>query len=68
MDPCDGTNIPPNQNIPNRSGDDPHGYVRRSADGIGHMVSFLQPNGFINPCLSPGMLPEPCYSNNYPGP
>ncbi len=67
-DPCDGTAVPPNGNVPNRTGDDPHSYVRRAADGIMHIDSFLQNNGFIDQCESPGLDPEPCYSNNYPGP
>jgi hypothetical protein len=67
-DPCQGTDPPPNANVPNRSGDDPHGYPRRSIDGLTHVTDFLQPNGFILPCLGPGPSIRPCYANGWDGP
>jgi hypothetical protein len=68
----DGTATPPNENIApypaNGYGDDPHGYPRRSIDGLRHVEEFLQPNGFILPCTDPGPVLRPCYANGWTGP
>jgi hypothetical protein len=51
-------------------GCDPHGYPRRSLDGVTQAAQWLQPNGFIDQCvdLTPTPVPRPCYSNGYTGP
>ena len=51
-------------------GQDPHGYPRRSVDGLQHVKDFLQPNGsgFILPCVDPGPVIRPCYANGWTGP
>jgi hypothetical protein len=68
----DGTATPPNENVapyPSEGyGDDPHGYPRRSPDGLQHVSDFLQPNGFILPCTDPGPVLRPCYANGWTGP
>ena len=48
-------------------GEDPHGYPRRSVDGLQHIEDFLAPNGFILPC-GPGPALRPCYANGWTGP
>jgi hypothetical protein len=48
-------------------GCDPHGYPRRSLDGVTHDATWLQPNGYIDQCQS-GSVARPCYSNGYTGP
>lgn len=67
-----GTATPPNENVPPVStalyGCDPHGYPRRSPDGLEHVETFLQPNGFILPCTDPGPVARPCYANGWTGP
>ncbi len=71
-DPCQGSAPPPNANIAPRDsaiyGDDPHGYPRRSVDGLQHIDDFLDPNGFILPCTDPGPVIRPCYANGWTGP
>src|SRR3954447_15824835 len=71
-DPQHGTAPPPlvelPPNPPSVYGCDPHQYPRRSVDGVAHDVSWLQPDGFINPCVDPGPVARPCYSNGYSGP
>src|SRR5262249_56977646 len=49
-------------------GCDPHSYPRKSVDGVGHDVTWLQNDGFINQCANPGPVARPCYSNGYTGP
>jgi hypothetical protein len=65
-----GTASPPNANVPPQPrsvyGCDPHGYPRRAADGLAHVSTFLQPNGFILPCTDGGGI-RPCYANGYAG-
>lgn len=48
-------------------GCDPHGYPRRAVDGLAHISTFLQPNGFILPCTTGLGLARPCYANGYDG-
>jgi hypothetical protein len=68
--PQHGTATPPNANVPPEPrsvyGCDPHGYPRRAADGLAHVAQFLQPNGFILPCNTAGVI-RPCYANGYDG-
>jgi hypothetical protein len=68
--PQHGTAPTPNTNVPPRPlsvyGCDPHGYPRRAADGLTHVAQFLQPNGFILPCTTAGVI-RPCYANGYDG-
>ncbi len=69
--PCQGTALAPTTNTPPEPGPygaDPHGYPRRSADGLQHVTDWLQPNGFINPCTDPGPVNRPCYANGWTGP
>ena len=63
--PAPLVNLPPNP--ASVYGCDPHQYPRRSADGVGHDVTWLQNDGFIDQCLD-GSDPRPCYSNGYAGP
>jgi hypothetical protein len=63
--PAPLVNLPPNP--VSVYGCDPHQYPRRSADGVGHDVTWLQNDGFIDQCLD-GSDPRPCYSNGYDGP
>jgi hypothetical protein len=49
-------------------GCDPHGYPRRSLDGVTHEATWLQPNGYIDRCQTVSLTPRPCYSNGYTGP
>ena len=70
--PCRGSSPVPIENIAPRDeavfGKDPHGYPRRSFDGLGHIDTFLDPNGFILPCTDPGPVIRPCYANGWDGP
>ena len=71
--PCRGSNPVPITNVAPRDeaifGKDPHGYPRRAFDGLGHINTFLDPNGFILPCTDPGpVVPRPCYANGWDGP
>ena len=69
---CQGSGVPPNDEVPPRPqngfGEDPHGYPRRSVDGLQHIEDFLAPNGFILPCTDPGPVLRPCYANGWTGP
>jgi hypothetical protein len=69
---CQGSKTPPNEEVPPRPqlgyGEDPHGYPRRSVDGLTHIAQFLDPNGFILPCTDPGPVIRPCYANGWTGP
>jgi hypothetical protein len=49
-------------------GKDPHGYPRRSVDGLQHIKDFMDPSGFILPCTDPGPVIRPCYANGWTGP
>jgi hypothetical protein len=70
-DPCQGTALEPTNNTApiedDGYGDDPHGYPRRAADGLAHVVSWLQPGGFIDQCQT-ASVPRPCYANGWTGP
>jgi hypothetical protein len=61
-----GTNPPPIENLPNRSGEDPHGHPR-AAPAEQEMVSdFLQPNNkshITNTCK-----PDACFADGFLGP
>ena len=63
--PAPLVNLPPNP--VSVYGCDPHQYPRRSVDGVGHDVTWLQPDGFIDQCAD-GSDPRPCYSNGWTGP
>jgi hypothetical protein len=68
--PCQGTALNPTTNTPSAPPDfgaDPHSYPRISADGLRHDTEWLQPGGFINPCLADSD-PRPCYANGWAGP
>jgi hypothetical protein len=64
--PAPLVNLPPNP--VSVYGCDPHQYPRRSVDGVGHDVTWLQPDGFIDQCADPGPVARPCYSNGWTGP
>jgi hypothetical protein len=64
--PAPLVNLPPNP--VSVYGCDPHQYPRRSVDGVGHDVTWLQNDGFINQCVDPGPVARPCYSNGWSGP
>ena len=70
-DPCQGSGVMPADEVPPRPengfGADPHGYPRRSVDGLQHVKDFLKPNPGILPCLDGG-VPRPCYANGWRGP
>jgi hypothetical protein len=63
--PAPLVNLPPNP--VSVYGCDPHQYPRRSVDGVGHDVTWLQNDGFIDQCETSGN-PRPCYSNGWAGP
>ena len=69
---CQGSGVMPREEVPPRPqngfGEDPHGYPRRSVDGLGHIQQFLDPDGFILPCTDPGPVLRPCYANGWTGP
>jgi hypothetical protein len=71
-DPCQGSGVMPADEVPPRPetgyGADPHGYPRRSVEGLGHVKTFLGPDGFILPCADPGPVIRPCYANGWRGP
>jgi hypothetical protein len=70
-DPCQGTALSPFNNThpleDGSYGEDPHGYPRRARDGLAHVVSWLQPSGFIDQCVDPGPVARPCYANGWAG-
>jgi hypothetical protein len=68
--PCQGTALAPTNNtnpVAGTFGADPHSYPRRSTDGLGQIVQWLQPGGAIGYCGSPGPQ-RPCYANGWTGP
>ena len=70
---CQGSGVPPNDEVPPRPqngfGEDPHGYPRRSVDGLQHIERLPRPeDGFILPCTDPGPVLRPCYANGWTGP
>ena len=70
---CQGSGVMPTDELPPRPergfGEDPHGYPRRSVDGLQHIKDFLQPSGFIAPCTDlPGPVIRPCHANGWDGP
>jgi hypothetical protein len=71
MNPQHGTARAPLVNLPpnpvSEFGCDPHGYPRRSIDGVAHEVSWLSPDPSIDRCETSG-TPRPCYANGYTGP
>ena len=60
-----GTGKPPNANVPNRSGDDPHGYPRR-APGARAQISDFWNGAILGECGGLGTL-APCFGNGYTG-
>jgi hypothetical protein len=70
--PCEGTALAPITNTPPLTdgsfGQDSHSYPRRAADGLAHVVDWLQPSGFIDQCVDPGPVARPCYANGWTGP
>lgn len=64
---ADGTDVPPIENLPNRSGDDPHGDPRNEASERQMVSDFLRPNAqsAINDSCGSGM---PCFAGGFTGP
>lgn len=58
-----GTNPPPFANVPNRSGQNPHGAPGGATKAVEMTSSFLQPNGYIEDICAP----KSCYSDVYNG-
>jgi hypothetical protein len=69
---CQGSGVAPADEVPPRPqlgyGEDPHAYPRRSVDALGHIQTFLDPDGFILPCTDPGPVIRPCHANGWTGP
>ena len=63
-----GTDKAPTANLPNRSGEDPHGYPRRVPQAQAQNAHFFATGMIQNPCGTT-MLPmaAPCFSNGYAG-
>ena len=62
-----GTAAPPLENLPNRTGDDPHGLPRREPEERQMISEFLRPDAqsaFSDTCGS-GLL---CFSGGFTGP
>jgi hypothetical protein len=64
--PVDGTDPPPIENVPNESGDDPHGLPRREPEEREMVSDFLQPNNLSHiddecggPCFAGGWTGTP---------
>jgi hypothetical protein len=63
----DGTDEAPVVNFPNTSGDDPHGYPRRSLDAQAQNVAFWDTGMVLGPCGALLAPTPPCFSNGYTG-
>ena len=63
--PVDGTDPPPIENVPNESGDDPHGDPRREPEERQMVSDFLQPNNLSHIDDECG---GPCYDFTFDGP
>jgi hypothetical protein len=61
-----GTDPPPIPNIPNRSGDDPHGDPRVTPAEMQMVSDFLRPNETSH--ITDTCLGAPCYSSIFTGP
>jgi hypothetical protein len=48
-------------------GADPHGYPRRSIDGLQRVKDFLKPDPGILPCTDGLGAIEPCFANGWQG-
>ena len=64
--PVDGTDPPPIENVPNESGDDPHGLPRREPEERAMVSDFLQPDNLSHiddecggPCFAGGWTGAP---------
>jgi hypothetical protein len=64
--PVDGTDPPPVTNVPNESGDDPHGLPRREPEEREMVSDFLQPDALSHiddecggPCFAGGWTGTP---------
>jgi hypothetical protein len=68
LDPLDvlGTDVPPLENIANRTGEDPHSLPRATPEEQQMVSDFLQPNAASN--ITDTCAGAPCYDFNYPGP
>ena len=60
-----GTDKSPTTNQPNRTGDDPHGYPRRSLDAQAQNSLFWDTGLLTGPCGILAAPAAPCFSNGY---
>ena len=58
-----GTNAPPAENLPNRSGDDPHDNVRAMPAARLQKAAFLINGTIVDVCGG-----TPCYAGTWTGP
>lgn len=59
-----GVPPPPQENVPNRGGEDPHGAPRGAPDALRMVSNFLRPQGaVVNVCGN-----HPCYAGGWTGP
>ena len=66
--PCEGTGKAPTANLPNRTGDDPHGFSRRVPAAQAQYAAFFDTGTVQNPCGSTLVpMAPPCFSNGYTG-
>ena len=67
-DPADvlGTDVPPIENIPNRTGEDPHENPRRTAAEQQMVSDFLRPNAQSE--ITDTCNGDPCYDYTFSGP
>ena len=67
-DPADvlGTDVPPIENIPNRTGEDPHENPRRTAAEQQMVSDFLRPNA--QSAITDTCGGDPCYDYTFGGP
>lgn len=61
-----GTDPPPVQNVPNESGDDPHGLPRQAAAEQQMVSDFLRPEPLSS--ITDTCLGGPCYAGGFTGP
>ena len=64
--PSEGTNAPPVENLPNRTGEDPHGKPRVAPDEMQMVSDFLRPDAQSQITDTCGGLP--CFADGFTGP
>jgi hypothetical protein len=61
-----GTNVPPLENVPNTSGDDPHGLPRVEPEEMQMVSDFLRPDALS--AITDTCLGLPCFDGGFTGP